>query len=64
VLFSEVPMNTPTLVGIAATAPYLHDGTAETLRSLLLLTRSGQMGDTSSLSKSELLDLEDYLRSL
>ena len=64
VLFGETPMNTPTLIGVSATGPYLHDGTARSLADVLLLSSSGLMGDTSSLSKDELSDLEDYLRSL
>ena len=57
-------VNTPTLVGIAATAPYLHDGSAPTLRSLLERLRDGSMGDTSSLDGLELDALERYLGSL
>lgn len=56
--------NTPSLRGIAATAPYLHDGQLPTLRDVLLWSRSGAMGDTSSLSDAELDALEAYLRSL
>ncbi len=57
-------VNTPTLVGIAATAPYLHDGSAATLEAVLESSRSGAMGDTSMLSDAELSDLAAYLRSL
>jgi cytochrome c peroxidase len=57
-------VNTPTLVGLVATAPYLHDGRALTLRAVLETTRGAQMGDTSMLSTDELDDLEAYLRSL
>jgi cytochrome c peroxidase len=63
-LYSAVPTQTPTLRGISATAPYLHDGSAETLRDLLERVRDGSMGDTSSLSERELDGLEAYLRSL
>jgi len=63
-LFGSTAMNTPTLIGIAATAPYLHDGSAATLADVLTLSWAGQMGDTSKLSKGELLDLENYLLSL
>ena len=57
-------VNTPTLVGIAATAPYFHDGSAPTLRAVLEFSRSGEMGDTSMLSESEMDDLEAYLTSM
>lgn len=57
-------LNTPGLRGIAATAPYLHDGSAPTLRTVLEWARGGVMGDTSSLSSAEMDDLEAYLRSL
>jgi cytochrome c peroxidase len=56
--------NTPTLVGIAATPPYFHDGSAATLRDVLEASRDGGMGDTSMLSNAELDDLEAFLRSL
>lgn len=58
------PSNTPTLTGIAATAPYLHDGSARTLRDVLVWARGGTMGDTSMLSDAELDALEAYLKSL
>ena len=63
-LYGMEGVNTPTLVGIVATAPYLHDGRAATLRDVLVTTRDRQMGDASSLSDSDLDDLEAYLRSL
>ena len=57
-------VNTPTLVGIAATAPFLHDGSAPTLRALLTGVAAGAMGDTSDLTVLELDDLEAFLGSL
>jgi DNA-binding beta-propeller fold protein YncE len=57
-------VNTPTLIGIAATAPFLHDGSAATLRALLEGAAAGAMGDTSDLSVLELDDLEAFLGSL
>ncbi|MCB9676468.1 MAG: c-type cytochrome [Alphaproteobacteria bacterium] len=57
-------LNTPGLQGVAATAPYLHDGSMATLRDVLEWARSGQMGNTSSLSDAEMDDLEAFLRSL
>jgi mono/diheme cytochrome c family protein len=56
-------VDTPTLTGIDATAPYLHDGRAPTLRTVLELARDGSMGDTSGLSDDDLDALVAYLRS-
>ncbi len=55
--------DTPTLRGIADSAPYLHDGSAATLLDVLEKTR-GKMGDISSLSSSDEQALVEYLRSL
>ncbi|MCE9577043.1 MAG: beta-propeller fold lactonase family protein [Deltaproteobacteria bacterium] len=55
--------DTPSLSGIASTPPYLHDGSAATLRDALERTR-GTMGDISALSAADLDDLVEYLRSL
>jgi mono/diheme cytochrome c family protein len=63
-MFGLEAVNTPTLVGVAATAPYLHDGSLASLEQVLKSSRSGEMGDTSMLSDAELGDLEAYLRSL
>lgn len=63
-LYGQVGVNTPGLVGIAATAPYLHDGSAATLRDVLESARGGEMGNTGALSDGEMDDLEAYLRSL
>ncbi len=52
------------LVGISATAPYLHDGSVPTLRALLEAVNDGEMGDTGMLSGAELDDLEAFLKSL
>lgn len=63
-IVGEVAANTPGLRGIAASAPYLHDGSLPDLRAVLEWARSGKMGDTSMLSDQELDALEVYLRSL
>lgn len=63
-LYGLTGVDTPTLNGIAATAPYLHDGSAATLRDVLIGATAAGMGDTSMLSSSEMDDLEAYLRSL
>ena len=57
-------VNTPPLQGIAGTGPYLSDGSAPTLRSVLEWARSGEMGNTSSLTDAEMDDLEAYLSTL
>lgn len=60
-----VTNDTPSLVGLAHTAPYYHDGSAEDLRALL--TDKGsvhEMADLSSLDEAGIADLSAYLRSL
>jgi DNA-binding beta-propeller fold protein YncE len=63
-MFGLEAVNTPTLTGVAATAPYLHDGSASSLAAVLQVAKSGEMGNTSMLSDDELADLEAYLNSL
>lgn len=57
--------DTPTLVELWRTAPYLHDGSAATIREVLT-TRNPQdrHGKTSNLTQEQLADLEEYLLSL
>ena len=57
-------VDTPTLTGIDATGPYLHDGSAKTLRQVLERSRDGSMGDTSGLSDADLDAMVAYLRTL
>ncbi len=58
-------LNTPSLLGVARSAPYLHDGSAATLKERLLKTRySDQHGKTSQLTDAELDDLVEFLRIL
>jgi YVTN family beta-propeller protein len=59
------PMDTPTLIEVWRTAPYLYDGRAANLRSLLV-DHNGRdsHGETSGLSEAELEDLHTYLLSL
>ncbi len=52
------------LVGLAASAPYFHDGSAATLRDVLERAKDGSMGNTGELTTTEMDDLEAYLRSL
>ncbi len=63
-MFGLVGVRTPTLRGIAATAPYLHDGRARTLEELVAITEAGGMGATSHLSDADKADLVAYLKSL
>ena len=59
-----VGLDTPELVGLFHTAPYLHDGSAATLRERFDRDPGGLHGDTSSLSEEQLQALEEYLLSL
>ena len=56
-------LDTPSLSGVASSPPYLHDGSAPTLRDVLERTR-GTMGNTASLSAADVDALVEYLRSL
>src|SRR5690606_1007658 len=57
--------DTPTLLGIWQTAPYLHDGSAPTLFDVLTTKNpDGLHGETSSLSETELRQLVAYLEQL
>ncbi len=58
-------IDTPTLLGLWSTAPYLHDGSAATLDEVLeRAAQSGKHGDVSSLSETERAELAQYLREL
>ncbi len=57
--------DTPTLLGIYRTAPYLHHGKAQTLKEVLTDCNSkDQHGTTSQLSKKQIADLVEFLKSL
>ena len=57
--------DTPTLIELWRTAPYLHDGSAATLRDLLTLAnQNDRHGKTSHLSADQIMDLCEYLLSL
>ncbi len=65
-LGGELPgIDTPTLLGVWQTAPYLHDGSAATLRDVLT-TRNpeGKHGDTSNLTEQDLDALVAYLEQI
>jgi hypothetical protein len=58
-------IDTPTLLGIWQTAPYLHDGSAPSLRDVLTSSNSSDMhGETSTLADGDLDDLVDFLKQL
>lgn len=57
-------VQTRSLVGLAGSPPYFHDGSAHSLREVLIRSRDGSMGDTSMLTDREIDDLERYLKSL
>jgi cytochrome c peroxidase len=57
--------DTPTLIEVFRTAPYLHDGRALTVRDVLTTYNpEDRHGNTKSLSEQELDDLVEYLLSL
>jgi YVTN family beta-propeller protein len=59
------PLDTPTLIEIWRTAPYLHDGSALTLRDVLTSANpNDRHGMTSHLSSAQIDDLVAYLESL
>ncbi|MBL7648991.1 MAG: cell surface protein [Candidatus Hydrogenedentes bacterium] len=62
---AETPFDTPTLMEIWRTAPYLHDGRAATLKEMLTtFNEKGAHGDTASLSANEMDELIEYVLSL
>jgi hypothetical protein len=63
-LYDLDAVNPPSLLGVAVSAPYLHDGRASTLEQVLETTDIGMMGDTSMLTEAEKADLLAFLRSL
>ena len=61
----ETPYDTPTLVEIWRTAPYLHDGRARTLKDIFDSTGNGWSHSLSNrLNESEIDDLAAYVRTL
>jgi cytochrome c peroxidase len=57
--------DTPTLLGIYRTPPYLHHGKAKTLHDVLTMhNKQDRHGKTSQLSPGEMNDLVEFLRSL
>jgi YVTN family beta-propeller protein len=57
-------LDTPQLTNIALTAPYLHDGSAHTLEEIwTIYNPEDKHGRTNDLTKDELNDLIEYLRT-
>jgi YVTN family beta-propeller protein len=57
--------DTPTLLGVYRTAPYLHHGKAATLEEVLTkYNPDDKHGRTSHLSKDEIADLVEFLKAL
>jgi YVTN family beta-propeller protein len=58
------PFDTPQLTNIALTAPYLHDGSARSLEEIwTIYNQNDEHGRTNDLSKDELYDLIEYLKT-
>lgn len=60
-------LQVPSLIGLAARAPYMHDGCAKTLEERFTNTACGggdQHGRTSHLSTEQIADLVTYLQTL
>lgn len=56
--------DTPQLMNVALTAPYLHDGSAQSLEEIwTIYNPHDRHGRTNDLSKDELNDLIEYLRT-
>ncbi|RKG66761.1 hypothetical protein D7W79_36120 [Corallococcus exercitus] len=61
----QAGLNTPSLLGVGRTAPYLHDGSAPSLRARLMNGReTNQHGMTAGLSDADVDDLVAYLETL
>ena len=57
--------DTPTLLGVYRSAPYLHDGSAKTLKDVLTTNNGGDKhGRTSHLAANQIDDLIEFLKAL
>ena len=57
--------DTPTLIEVWRTAPYLHDGRAETIADVLKEhNRNNRHGDTSDLTRRQIAELDEFILSL
>lgn len=57
-------LNVPSLKGLARSAPYLHDGSAMTIKARVLKNVGDKHGVTSNLTTEEVDDLVAYLQTL
>ena len=58
-------INTPSLLGLRNSAPYLHNGSAETLKDVLLLSQQSEKhGNVSDLSTPDIEDLILFLQNI
>jgi hypothetical protein len=58
-------LDTPSLRGLHASAPYLHDGSAPNLETVLIDANPDDLhGSTSDLDEANIADLLEYLLSL
>jgi len=59
------PFDTPTLIEVWRTAPYLHDGRAYRIQDVLTRCNpNDKHGVTSTLAPQEINDLSEYILSL
>jgi cytochrome c553 len=65
-LATDLPeVNTPSLVGLAHSAPYYHDGSARTLQAMLKDNANIHgMGSVATLTEEQISDLVQYLETL
>lgn len=56
--------NTPSLVGVGRSAPYFHDGSAPSLREVIVNNPGDRMGRTSQLARGDVDALVAYLETL
>lgn len=57
-------LNTPSLIGLSRTAPYLHNGTALTIRDRIFAPTGNMHGNLGDLSDAEKDDLVEFLKTL
>ena len=61
----ETKYDSPTLLGLYRSAPYLHDGSAATLEEVLTTqNKNDQHGHTSQLTPQQVGDLVEFLKAL
>jgi YVTN family beta-propeller protein len=56
--------NTPSLLGVFASAPYLHDGSFKTLEDRIRSNPNGKHGVTAQLSDADIKSLAEYVKTL